>query len=1228
MPCSAAAGLPAEEFTEADYQMVSEDSAGTPETEETLPNGIEAESQIRLDAEAQDTEPFSVMEHMSSDGYEIRPVPADEDHQIGITLDNACGISIDIPAGAFDHAAFFFGKAVSWETLTAEQEQALSDRGIAEETVPALLDIGFLDADGEEIEPMLPVMLQITLTAVAESREDAVLEIYHVDESGGVPKAELVASSEAEQESAGTVVFQDGSAVATIEAGSFSIYAVNNGSSLRRLCVYSLDGDYTMMASLAVDPGKTECFLPAGYYAGHYVGGWSTSKNGSVVYQLAGTVKLTSTFNYIYVVWKNNPSGWGTVGSSSNVLWKIENGTLTLKPASGSVGWFSGEGYQENRWPWDSVRSSITSVKIQGTIHAYDSLGYAFSNCSNLRTIDLTGLDTSAVTSMENMFMNCGSLTSLTIPANFVKGSKITASYRYPYLPDQITHIQNSNGTYSAIVSGSTDLNSASVKTTYVPNPYVTISFYNGNSLLGTQSVLKGSTQNLSASYQGSVTGYSFYGWSTSFNSGTRNYTSGQSVTLSADLNLYAIYSRTITFYSGTAKSETNTVTQYYYGGVAQAVTAPTATAPNSSWTVYGWWTGTTASYSRNVAAGSSFYPGATVYYATFSRPVTVNYNANGGSGATAASVSTQYYNSYGAISSPGVSLRSNAFTAPAGKLYYQWGTSSTATSGYAAGSSYTIAPAVGTTSTSATLYAIWRGILTLPAQSGTLTYTGSAQSPLWNASYNSSGMTLGGTTSGTNAASYNATFTPKTGYCWSDGTEGVETVSWTIEKANPTYTAPSAKNLTYNGTTNTNGIAQDLLNAGSTSHGTIQYSSDSASWSTTVPAQINAGSYPLYWRLVGDDNHTDVPATSISAAIQRKGIARVTASATSLEYSGTKRIPVWNNYSADTTAINGTAAAQAVGSYSTSFTPKSNFQWSSGANATGVITLNWAVSNATYSVSYVKDGGTISDESSFTSYAYGTGLLLPTPTKQNYDFLGWYDNSDLAGTAITTISATDSGNKTYYAKWNLMGYAVTRSESTHGSYTVTVDGKTADIIPAGKTVSVDVSPDTENGYVAWVIHVRRDSDGAEIITASTDSGCIFAMPGEPVTVSVAFSKVFSVTVPAVLQVSISADGTVAVADHVFVVNNSSDAVIISAVSITPANGWILDSSFDPSKAPVDSRRFSLAVTTGSGDDLARQAIHARQSLPLCYTAAFAAQSTPMTDVEIAQVVFTVGWAT
>ena len=73
--------------------------------------------------------------------------------------------------------------------------------------------------------------------------------------------------------------------------------------------------------------------------------------------------------------------------------------------------------------------------------------------------------------------------------------------------------------------------------------------------------------------------------------------------------------------------------------------------------------------------------------------------------------------------------------------------------------------------------------ISTVPSQSGSLTYNGGSQSPTWN-NYNTVQLTIGGTTTGTNAGSYTATFTPKSNYRWSDGSTTPKSVSWSIGKA------------------------------------------------------------------------------------------------------------------------------------------------------------------------------------------------------------------------------------------------------------------------------------------------------------------------------------------------------------------------------------------------------------------------------------------------------------
>lgn len=76
------------------------------------------------------------------------------------------------------------------------------------------------------------------------------------------------------------------------------------------------------------------------------------------------------------------------------------------------------------------------------------------------------------------------------------------------------------------------------------------------------------------------------------------------------------------------------------------------------------------------------------------------------------------------------------------------------------------------------------------------------------------------------------------------------------------TVSAPTAKSLTYTGD------EQELINAGSSNDGTIQYKLGDSSWSTSIPTAINAGNYTVYYRVVADDNHTDNAGSSVSVTI------------------------------------------------------------------------------------------------------------------------------------------------------------------------------------------------------------------------------------------------------------------------------------------------------------------------------------------------------------------------
>lgn len=94
--------------------------------------------------------------------------------------------------------------------------------------------------------------------------------------------------------------------------------------------------------------------------------------------------------------------------------------------------------------------------------------------------------------------------------------------------------------------------------------------------------------------------------------------------------------------------------------------------------------------------------------------------------------------------------------------------------------------------------------------------------------------------------------------------------------------------------------------------------------------------------------------------------------------------------------------------------------------SAAATYTAQFNEAPRSYSVTLNTNEGTI-NSGNVTSYTYGTDANLPTNvTRTGYDFNGWYDNSECTGEAVTTILATATGDKEYWAKWSEIEYTIT----------------------------------------------------------------------------------------------------------------------------------------------------------------------------------------------------------
>ena len=116
-------------------------------------------------------------------------------------------------------------------------------------------------------------------------------------------------------------------------------------------------------------------------------------------------------------------------------------------------------------------------------------------------------------------------------------------------------------------------------------------------------------------------------------------------------------------------------------------------------------------------------------------------------------------------------------------------------------------------------------------------------------------------------------------------------------------------------------------------------------------------------------------------------------------------------------------------------------------------LTVQWTA--PTYTVTLNAGDGTI-NSGDVTSYTYGVGATLPTAGDMTYTghtFKGWYDNENLTGSPVTAIGNTETGNKEYWAKWEINQYTVTvKPENGKADITITQDYGTAITAPADPT--------------------------------------------------------------------------------------------------------------------------------------------------------------------------------
>ena len=283
---------------------------------------------------------------------------------------------------------------------------------------------------------------------------------------------------------------------------------------------------------------------------------------------------------------------------------------------------------------------------------------------------------------------------------------------------------------------------------------------------------------------------------------------------------------------------------------------------------------------------------------------------------------------------------------------------------------------------------------MTKPGSPSAKNYTGSSQSSGISCP---SGSSAGGTTSATNAGTYSQTCSPDANHKWSDGTTIAATISWTINKINPTLT-------------------QSATSGSATTANTTSY---------TISSNV-AGAY------TASSGNTSYATVSLSTTSAQAANTKVTSTVKAISVNSSAITITVTFKPTDTTNYNTVSKTY-------SFTPKARtytITYTKGANVSSI---------SSTSASFTTTGSATSCtfNSSGTTACTPTSPTLPSITANSgYSVAGWYNSN---GTKVGNsngklVSYTLSSNVTFTANavQSVTNYAYNGSIQT---FTVPITG-------------------------------------------------------------------------------------------------------------------------------------------------------------------------------------------
>lgn len=727
-----------------------------------------------------------------------------------------------------------------------------------------------------------------------------------------------------------------------------------------------------------------------------------------------------STSNTIY--WWNG--GWtsGTYGrNDGGYLSTKSNGRITIQPIT--VTPTSGFTLTSFSFTFGVVLGAGGKGTATGTLYAQ-----AYTTLDNAKAAGSTG----AIGNQGSVSVSTtisGAMHTMTI-----SGLNITsATTIYVTLWTEDQYHKNKYLQYWIKTSG--NVTSYPTGSTVTNGEYKAISIsYNANggsgapsATTGYQYTSGGNTSITISSTKPTKSGYTFMGWGTSTTDTSVNYNSGQTYNFTDSKTIYAIWRKTITItynVNGGTGGPTSASTGYMYNAASSVSITISSTKPTrSGYTFMGWGTSTTdTSVNYNSGTAYNFSASATIY-AIWRKAITITYSLPAGaSGGPSPLVQTHYIynaNTSASVTIPGDKPIQNGF------IFAGWST--TGFSGpvtHNAGANYSF-------SASTTLYAVMNtSTHTVTIVNGSYGTVVSGSTIIASGSKVAHGTVL--TISPTSVTGYTTTAKPTGSYTVTSN------VTITFTRTGKKYyiyyknglatsgTLPADQTRTYpaSSTIGTNNMSKS---AGEENSYTVTYA-HGTNTSGTLPSKQTSKNKLTYAK-----NGWTTGSTNVNDRDYANGARYSSASNLTLYPNFTRTVA---NQGVTLATNNLTKTSVTNATYTVTFNANGGSVSPTSASASKITTYGangWTTTKDSATKNYNNGAATGALSGNLTLYpcfsaSTNTGsVTLPTPSRTGHSFSGWYTAAS-GGSRVGGggSSYTPSSTVTLYAQWGAINYTAT----------------------------------------------------------------------------------------------------------------------------------------------------------------------------------------------------------